>query len=296
MAQTATFRQEDSAGLVVAIALHACVVALLLMQPARDAVLEIPERMTVSLSSEVSLESTAPDPVPESRAAIAPTLSADPAPAPASEPAQTTAPPAQPQPRIQPRTPPRTEPAPTPRATTAPTATRRTTPPARERTRPDRATSPARTAPAQAPSRPPAKAASTGGGSRIGDDFLPGAGSSTRTEETRVPASAIGASARASLQQAINRQIKPHWSAPQGADAEKLISVVSWQLNSDGSLRGAPRCSNDSSSITDSNRPQASLHCERAIRAVQLAAPFDLPDEYYEAWKNITSWRFDRRL
>ena len=40
----------------------------------------------------------------------------------------------------------------------------------------------------------------------------------------------------------------------------------------------------------------AALHAERAIRAVQLAAPFDLPDEYYNAWRNIAEWRFDRRL
>lgn len=42
------------------------------------------------------------------------------------------------------------------------------------------------------------------------------------------------------------------------------------------------------SGVTDTNRPQAGRHAEQAIRAVQLAAPFDLPEEYYEAWKVVT--------
>ncbi len=291
MAETATFRQADSAGLVVAIALHACVVVLLLMQPAREAVMEIPERMTVSLATEVSLESTAPDPVPESRAAIAPTLGDNPAPTAQSAPPQVQPdqPPIQPrtqptiQPRVQPRPQQRTASAPTPRATTPPSATRRTpsAQPARDRTRPDRTQ--------------PAKTANPGGGSRIGDDFLAGGGSSTTTSETRLPASQIGSSAKASIVQAIARQLKPHWTAPDGADAEQLVSILAFELNEDGSLKGRPRVI-DQSGITDSNRPQAPLHAERAIRAVQLAAPFDLPAEYYNAWKSIRGARFDRNL
>src|SRR5690606_37548689 len=99
-----------------------------------------------------------------------------------------------------------------------------------------------------------------------------GSGSSSTTEETRIPESRIGASARASIVQAIIRQIKPHWSAPQGVDADKLVSILSFRLNEDGSLSGAPRVV-DQSGITPANRPQAALHAERAVRAVQLAAP-----------------------
>ena len=29
------------------------------------------------------------------------------------------------------------------------------------------------------------------------------------------------------------------------------------------------------------------------LRAVELAAPFDLPPQYYSAWKRIKAWRFD---
>ena len=34
---------------------------------------------------------------------------------------------------------------------------------------------------------------------------------------------------------------------------------------------------------------------EQAIRAVRLAAPFNLPEEFYDKWKTVNS-RFDRRL
>jgi hypothetical protein len=57
---------------------------------------------------------------------------------------------------------------------------------------------------------------------------------------------------------------------------------------------GRPSCIRQSGE-TPSNAAQKDLHCERAIRAVQLAAPFDLPDEFYDKWKLIDS-RFDRRL
>ena len=133
------------------------------------------------------------------------------------------------------------------------------------------------------------------GGTRISDDFLQGVGSSERSNSRGAPAVTFGAAEQASLQQAINRQLKPHWSAPQGVDAERLITVLAWEFNPDGSLAGRPRVVSQTG-ITDSNRPQAALHAERAIRAVQLAAPFDLPDEFYDKWRRIREWRFDRRL
>ncbi|MEL6529430.1 MAG: energy transducer TonB [Pseudomonadota bacterium] len=272
MGESTTFRSEDSAGLVVAVVLHVAVVALLLLQPVREEIVAIPERMSVSLATEVSLEATAPVPVAESRAAIAPTLGeevtpdSDPLPfEPAPEAAEQTAPPPTPRtttttPRAQPtRTPRRTERTPpTPRATPSPRATNR-------------------------------------GGSRIGDDFLPGQGGSTNTDETRAPAPTFGRTERAALRSAITRQLRRHWSAPQGADAEKLISTVSWQLNKDGSLRGTPTCRTQPNSITPSNRPQVGPHCERAIRAVRRAAPFNLPEQFYSRWDDL-EWQFDRRL
>ena len=263
------FRNDEKVGLAAAVVLHGALVAVLLMQTVRSEVSVFPERMTVSLATDVGLEAAAPDPVAESRAAIAPTLSDEPAPAPQ---------PARPE-RVD-RTAP-TPPKPATRTPASPNA------PTRDRSRPDRTPPKAATAPAT----PAAK----GGGSRIGDDFLSGSGSSTTTTETRAPAAKFGSTERAALSSAISRQLRPHWTAPSGVDAEKLVSTVSWDLNPDGTLKGRPRCKTDPASITVSNQPQAGLHCERAIRSVQLAAPFNLPEQFYDRWKAL-EWQFDRRL
>jgi hypothetical protein len=125
--------------------------------------------------------------------------------------------------------------------------------------------------------------------------FRPAPDAPSRPANPGNPAARFGPAEQASLEQAINRQLKPHWSAPSGVDAERLVTVLAWELNEDGSLKGPPRVVSQSG-VTDSNRPQAPLHAERAIRAVQLAAPFDLPPEFYDKWKRIRTWRFDRRL
>ena len=255
MVSLAHLSREERIGLGIAAAAHVALVAALVLQVRDDPTPRpIPERMDVSLASEVSLESTAPDPAAEAQAAVAPELAPEPAPAP--QPTQA-----------------REEAQPEPRPTRVP-VTRPTSRPTQ------------RAEPRPTPTRP-------AGGTRLGPDFLPGAGSSEGDQGT--PAATFGAAEQAALSQAINRQLKPHWSAPQGVDAEKLVTVLSWELNPDGSLKGRPQVVSQTG-ITDSNRPQASLHAERAIRAVQLAAPFDLPEEFYDRWKRIRSWRFDRRL
>lgn len=254
---TRALRKDETIGLGAAVLLHGALVGVLALQTMRSEVSVFPERISVSLATDVGLEAASPDPVSESRAAIAPTLSDEPAPAP-----QPTAAP-------QPRT-----------AAAQPLAPR-------DRSRPDR--TPPR------PATTPPQTARSGGGSRIGDDFLEGKGSSTNTSETRAPAATFGAKEAADLRSAISRQIKKNWSAPNGVEAELLVSVVSWKLNPDGSLKGRPTCRTAPNSITASNRPQASLHCERAIRAVQLAAPFKLPEQFYSRWDDL-EWQFDRRL
>ncbi|HEY6963943.1 MAG TPA: energy transducer TonB [Erythrobacter sp.] len=266
-----TLRNDEKIGLGAAVLLHGALVGVLAMQTMRSEVSVFPERINVSLATDVGLEAAAPDPVSESRMASAPTLDANPAPAPEAsnpEPATRTA-----------QTPP-LKPA-TRTATQQPAASR-------DRSRPDR------TPPKQAATTPP-KNTPKGGGSRIGDDFLEGKGSSTTTTETRAPAATFGAKEAADLRSAISRQIKRNWSAPNGVEAELLVSVVRWQLNRDGTLKGRPTCRTNPSSITESNRPQASLHCERAIRAVQLADFSNLPDEFYSRWDDL-EWQFDRRL
>lgn len=262
-------RSEDGIGLAVAGVLHVALVAVLLLQPSPvPEVIPEPEGIAVSLASDVSLTSTAPDPVPEAAAAEAPVLGevplpevADPTPADNSP----APPPPLPSPRVASNS---SSTAPAPRPTRKPPAPK----------------------PRATPNR-------NSGGSRIGDDFLPGQGTSQNSTDTRIPASQIGASAKASIQSQMIRELRPHWAgkAPSGADAEKLVTIVSFQLNPDGSLKGSPRIVRQKG-VTPANEAQKRRHGEIALRAVRLAAPFDLPEEYYNAWKSIRALSFDRNL
>ena len=253
--ETRALRQDEKWGLGVAVVLHLALAGVLLFQPGPGDTFDIPERMTVSLATDVSLSSTAPEIAPDSRAAMAPTVADEVQAEVEQSDAQTATDPTR-------ELPPRNS---TSRTLTLP--------------------------PKPATQTPPRQAT----GTQVGENFLEGAGSDASSDDTRIPAEQIGRSARASLVQAISRQIKPHWNAPQGVDAEQLVTVLAFRLNEDGTLAGRPRVVSQSG-INASNRAQAGLHAERAIRAVQLAAPFDLPEEYYNAWRNITDWRFDRRL
>lgn len=282
--------REERIGLGIAAVAHVGLVAALYFNVQDDPTpLPIPERMTVSLADKVSLESTAPDAVPEVQAAVAPVLAPEPAPViePLQEPvaAPEPKPTARPTPTPRPTASPRPAPQASPRPTPSPTA--------RPSPRPTSSAKPTPT-PSARPTPAPTQA-NRGGGSRLGSDFLTGAGASQSGANRGTQANNLGAAEQASLVQAISRQLKPHWSAPQGVDAEKLVTVLSWELNPDGTLKGRPRVVSQSG-INDSNRPQAALHAERAIRAVQLAAPFDLPPEFYNSWKSIRNARFDRNL
>lgn len=270
MGEALPFRQEDGAGLAVAAVLHVAVVGLIVYAAAPPELIEMPLRVSVNLASEVSLESTAPRIAPDSQAAIAPELADTPpvladeeAPEEASPQEDTPPPPPDARNAVQQESPPRDRP----------------------RERPDR----------QREQTPKAAAKKGGGSLTDSDDFVKGLGDSPDSENTGAPATALGPRETAALEAAVVRQLKPRWKAPVGVDADKLRSVVTWKLNPDGSLIGNPRCRTLRGSITASNRPQAGLHCERAIRAVRGAAPFRLPERFYGSWKEL-EWEFNRRL
>lgn len=270
-----TIRAEESLGLLWAIALHgALVLALVLFRP--SIVIPPPERaMTVTLSDEVGLEATSPNPTPEFKSDTAPELGeVPPPPAPEPEPV------ARPTPKVAVAT--RPTQRPTARPTTRPTARPSTQPSQRPSTRATPSPRPTQTG------RP--------GGRRVGPDFLPPANpSATGSASPYLPIGQIGSNVRSSLLSAISREIKPRWVAPQGAEVDRLVTYVSWNLNDDGTLDGSPRVVRQEG-ITDANRPQAARHAEQAVRAVRLAAPFDLPLQYYNAWRRVIEFRFDRRL
>jgi len=108
------------------------------------------------------------------------------------------------------------------------------------------------------------------------------------------PASVASPAVQSSLAAAVRRQLKPHWKAPTGADAEQLRTELTITLARDGSVTNIQVLRQ--TGITPSNRAQAGLHKERAIAAVRLASPFQLPAQFYDTWKVLSPIGFDKRL
>ena len=283
--------REERIGLAVAVAAHIGLVAWLALAPSRGMVNPLPERMTVTLSDEVAPAATALEPMAQAAPETAPTLgeaAPEPEPMPQIAPSQPTPP--KPLPKVLasplPRpTPPMIKPVPRPPPPVAKPAARTS---AKGSTQ--TAMTPAiDTRARRRPDVPP-------GASRVGSDFLKGVpGGETRGTAQAPPAPRAGPQVAASLSQAISRALKPRWNAPQGAEADQLVTVLSFDLNPDGSLAGRPHVVSQTG-VTDANRAQQARHAEQAIRAVQLAAPYDLPAQYYPLWKHVASFRFDRRL
>jgi hypothetical protein len=129
-----------------------------------------------------------------------------------------------------------------------------------------------------------------------GPAVKPNASQSPKPQASVAGPAAIDVTAvKRALAQEISRQLKPRWKSPTGADVDQLVTVISWDLDKDGGLAGEPRFVSQSGA-NDSNRAQAQLHKENAIKAVRAAAPFRLPPEHYAYWKSVISFRFDKRL
>ncbi|MGN6356654.1 MAG: hypothetical protein ACTHLU_04145 [Novosphingobium sp.] len=306
---TRALRRDEGVGLALAVAAHVALVAFLVWRPLGKPVLPPPERMTVTLSEEVGLTSTSPEPAARAAPDAGPEIGepAPPEPVVRPEPSQPIARPEPPAPQPKPQ-PPKPQPKPAPRAAPPKPIARPAPPPPppapRAAPAPRPAPKPAQArpqprpqpAPRPAQSRPTASPPRNAGASSFADAFKSGVpGAQASGQSRNPPAQAIGPAVRSSLAGAISRQLKPKWAAPQGADAELLVTILSWNLNRDGTLAGRPTVVRQEG-ITDANRPQANRHAEQAIRAVQLAAPFDLREEYYDAWKRVASFRFDRKL
>ena len=167
---------------------------------------------------------------------------------------------------------------------------------------PDRpSTAPSQKASAPAAQQQPKQKSSAAGtrtktsGSRFGSEFMKGLNdepSASRSQAAQ--ASTVSAEASASLRAEVRRQLKPHWKAPTGADAEKLRTELSISLARDGTVTDITILR--TTGQTASNRPQVRLHQEQAVRAVRLASPFRLPAEFYDAWKHLSPIGFDKRL
>lgn len=289
MEAASNLSRDERIGLLIAGTAHVALALALVLQDGAREPIEPVERITVSLAEEVALDTASPDPSPDPAAAMAPELAPQSFEAPPPEPVPTTRPTARPTQATRPQP----TATPTRRATPTPTpvATRRATPtptPAATR-RPTPSPTPAATRRA---TPAPTPAATRAGGSRVNDNFL--AGVSDATGESGSPGDRPSAQQQASIDAAIIRQLKPHWSPPSGVDVDRLVTVVRFRLNRDGTLNGTPEVVRQTG-ITDANRAQSARHQEQAIRAVRLAAPFNLPERFYSGWSVVTS-NFDNRL
>lgn len=259
---TTRIRNEEKVGLALAVLAHIALVAMLVLSPPTAPLLAPPERITVTLTDDAGLTSTSPEPAAQAAPDVAPVIG--------EQPAASTLPTPEPLPE------PLAKPRPVPRALASPT--------------------PRPAVPKVTQKAIPARPAAPAGASRFADAFKQGVpGAQASGASGNPPAASVGPEVRSALAGAISRQLKPKWAAPQGVDAERLVTILSWSLNPDGTLAGRPVIVRQEG-INDANRPQAARHAEQAIRAVQLAAPFNLPPEYYDAWKRVASFRFDKRL
>ncbi|WP_309622062.1 hypothetical protein [Novosphingobium sp.] len=279
MAETAPrmpLSQNEAAALGVAVLGHVALVAALVWLKPADLPPPPPERMSVTISDETGLVSTSPDPQADPVQDSGPVVG-DMAPPPLPEPVEV----AQAQPRP--------VPAPAARPLVQPKVQPQTKPAQRPPIQPPRN---------QSPPRPGTKP----GNSRFADAFGDGipqgnpAGKG-KTPPAQAQGAAVTSEVRSALASSITRQLKPRWRgrAPQGLDADKLVTFLTWDLNPDGTMAGSPRVVRQEG-ITPANRAQAARHAEEAIKAVKLVGKFDLPPQYYSAWKHIASFRFDRSL
>lgn len=252
--------RAERTGLGVAVIAHAALFAALslnlLKPPALPKIENDP--IEVSIVDQVALQSSAPNPAPAA--------------APAPAPAETA-----------PTLPEELAPAPLP-----PVAQPKSTPKPVAQPLPTPVTKPAPAKPVQTRAQPQRKP----GLSRDLVSGLSDAPSNVTANGT--PAKVIGAAVASSIGAEIRRQLKPYWKPPTGADAEMLRTTISVHLNRDGSILGSPQLVRQTG-VNESNRGQAKLHVDQAIKAVRLAAPFKLPAEYYDAWQEIQP-NFDARL
>lgn len=311
--------RAEATGLGVATAGHLALLAALTLgfaNAVRPPVTADP--IEVSFVEDVAIESTAPasseaEPAPKLAEIEGPVEPAPPPPAPEPVPEPTpqprlvTPPPPAPAPKPVPKPAAKAVPKPTPKpvAKPVPKPVERAQPAQPAKAKAAAKPAPAKPAPAKAqPSKAPAKAAAATGRTATRTETRPTgrlagllSGISERDSESRAttpPAKKAGPAVQASLASEVRRQLKPHWKSPTGADVELLRTVVEVKLARDGSIVGTPRVL-DQTGVNASNRSQAGLHGEQAVRAVRLAAPFRLPPDFYDAWKVIRP-TFDKRL
>jgi hypothetical protein len=98
------------------------------------------------------------------------------------------------------------------------------------------------------------------------------------------------------LQDALRNQIAPCWSPPLGAPrADEMVVDFYLVLNPDGSVARPPQLDASSSAAAAAN-PYTRASAEAARRAIYKCAPYRLPADRYEQWREINPFHFDPRM
>ena len=243
--------RAEGAGLGISAAAHAALFAILSLGLFAVPAPIVPPQQAVDvrLVDEVGLEAAVPEPATE---APAPSVAPEVGP---SEPREPTPSPAPPKAVAPPQAPP---------VKAAP---------------PIKATPPRATA---RPAEPPR-------GSRLGPNFLQGISDRPSASTTQTPrAVKIGVREMAGLVDAFRRQVQPcadRINNP-GPGANTISTKLNLKLNRDGSFSARPVVVSQSG-VDDENGRYAKRVGELAAAAFVQCAPFELPDELYDGWKNI---------
>jgi hypothetical protein len=142
--------------------------------------------------------------------------------------------------------------------------------------------------PKSAPQTPTKKSAAQNSGRRNGELDKIGRELSRSLPKEGAPATATAAEVRRSIDVSIKSAVAPRWNGCRvtGVDVDQLKTVVKFRLTQDGALAGFTSVT--TTGDNDSNKFQVQRHQECAKRAVELAAPFDLPEDNYSFWQNYT--------
>jgi outer membrane biosynthesis protein TonB len=267
MAATRAVRGKEGRGFAIAVAAHVVIIGLLSVQwTAGERRFDNPP-MEVDLIAETAVQSTAPvisENPPAARLGEEDAVDI-------SAPEPMPAPPL-PEPIVRPT------PAPTPKQVARPKAPPKQTPPAA-----------AKAQPKAAPKAPPTKDRPARPTGRL-DGIAEGLSKSQpKTPASKgAPAAATAAEVKRSIDVSIKAAIRPRWDSCRisGVDVDQLKTVVKFRLNQSGALAGFTSVT--TSGENDSNKFQIQRHQECAKRAVELAAPFDLPEDNYSFWQNYT--------
>jgi hypothetical protein len=148
-------------------------------------------------------------------------------------------------------------------------------------------------APARKPAARPAPPKPQPRVSRIGDDFLKGiADAPPAAKPAEQSAATFSAAAKASVDQAIKRQIQPcaDRQPALGAGAERIRVVLNLRLDRDGRLTRPPSVVR-TSGVDDDNARYEDQVTDQAIRVYRGCSPLRLPAELYRTpqggWGNI---------